>query len=147
VTCCAILAGDGPVREISPEEAHSYHGPGFVWLHVDSLDSPDLMALVGQDDIRDVAAAALMATETRPRCDRIDSGALINLRGPGEVPEDASDNLVSIRMWVRRGKVNSVTRYPLSAMRTVREQMQAGSIPATWSPPSPGKSAPSSIRI
>ena len=128
MSCCAILAGDGPVREITPEEAHVYHGPGFVWLHVDSLDSPDLKALVDQDDIPDVAANALMATETRPRCDRIDSGALINLRGPGEVPETATDNLVSIRMWVRKGKVNSVTRFPLSAMRMVRDQMQAGSI-------------------
>ena len=128
MSCCAILAGDGPVREISPEEAHIYKGPGFVWLHVDSLDSPDLKALVDQDDIPEVAASALMATETRPRCDRIDSGALINLRGPGDVPEESSDNLVSIRMWVRKGKVNSVTRYPLSAMKMVRDQMNAGSI-------------------
>src|SRR6185503_14447396 len=67
-------------------------------------------------------------TETRPRCDRIDGGALINLRGPGETPEDFDDPLVSIRMWARKGKVNSVTRYPLAATQKVREQMEAGAI-------------------
>lgn len=128
MTCCAILAGDGPVREVTPEEAHNYHGPGFVWLHVDSLDAVDLAALTQQDDVPDVVASALMATETRPRCDRVDGGALINLRGPGEVPEDAGDRLVSIRMWARKGKVNSVTRYPLFAMERVRAQMEAGAI-------------------
>lgn len=128
MSCCAILAGDGPVRRISPQEAHDYRGPGFVWLHVDGLDEADIDALTQQDDVPDVAASALVAAETRPRCDRIGDGALINLRGPGDAPEVDGDPLVSIRMWARRGKVNSVTRYPLSATQKVLAQMEAGAI-------------------
>ena len=104
MTCSAILVGDGPVRHITPEEALAYRGPGFVWTHVESAGADDLPAVVG-NDIPEVAANALVATETRPRCDRIEDGAIVNLRGPAAIETDNSDRLVSLRMWVRRGKV------------------------------------------
>ncbi|MGE5722004.1 MAG: zinc transporter ZntB [Sphingomonadales bacterium] len=126
--CSVILVGDGPARRITREEAVVYHGPGFVWLHVDSFEEADIDALIGQGDIPDVAASALVAMETRPRCDRIGVGALVNLRGLGEAPPDSNDRLVSIRMWVRAGRVNSVARYPLAATRVVTEQMLGGQI-------------------
>jgi len=126
--CIAILAGDGPVRVISAKEAHDYGGPGFVWLHADSFEEVDLAALLGEGDIPEVAGSALMAMETRPRCDRIGDGALVNLRGIGAVQPDSGDELVSLRMWVRQGKVNSVSRMPLLASAAVVEQMKAGRI-------------------
>jgi zinc transporter len=125
MSCDALLVGDGPVRHISAEEAAAYRGPGFVWIHVDSVDEPELSMLTGVD-IPEVAANALVATETRPRCERIEEGAIVNLRGPGAAGVDVSDRLVSIRMWVRRGKVNSLTRRPLAATATVIGQMKAG---------------------
>jgi zinc transporter len=128
LACTVILVGDGPVRKIRAEDAAQYRGPGFVWLHVDSFDEVDIELLTLGDDVPDVAASALVATETRPRCDRIGDGALVNLRGPGDVPSDSGDRLVSIRMWVRQGRVNSVTRRPLSAMPKVVGQTEAGGI-------------------
>jgi zinc transporter len=127
VSCDALLVGDGPPRHVSAEEAAAYHGPGFVWIHVDSVDEPELAMVAGRD-IPEVAANALVATETRPRCDRIEQGAILNLRGPGGAEVDTSDRLVSIRMWVRRGKVNSLTRRPLLASAAVLEQMKSGAI-------------------
>lgn len=128
MSCTVILAGDGPVRRMRPEDAAAYRGPGFVWLHVDSLDEADAAALTGQDDVPDIAAGALVATETRPRCDRIGEGAIVNLRGLAERPHEDSDELVSIRMWVRQGKVNSVSRQPLRATAQVIAQMESGRI-------------------
>jgi zinc transporter len=127
VSCTSLLVGDGSVRAVAPEEAAAYSGPGFVWIHVDGEDRPSLDMLVGRD-IPDVAANALVATETRPRCDRIEEGAIINLRGPGTPEVEISDRLVSIRMWVRAGKVNSLTRQPLLATAAVIRDMQAGRI-------------------
>jgi zinc transporter len=127
VSCAALLVGDGPVRPITAEEAANYAGPGFVWLHLDDA-SADELALLKTEGIPDVAANALVATETRPRCDRIEEGAIVNLRGPAAIALDDSDRLVSVRMWVRRGKVNSVTRRPLSATAAVSRQMEAGLI-------------------
>ena len=88
----------------SLEEAAAYRGPGFLWIHLEGRDEADLAFLKAQHDIPDVAAGALAATETRPRCDRIDDGAIVNLRGPGELDPDDSDRLVSIRFWVTRGQ-------------------------------------------
>ncbi|MEA3054205.1 MAG: zinc transporter, partial [Sphingomonadales bacterium] len=127
MSCSAILVGDGPVRPVTAEEAAAYRGPGFVWIHIDDADQGERLLLKGQD-IPDVAANALVATETRPRCDRIEEGAILNLRGPAAEELDDSDRLVSIRMWVRRGKVDSVTRRPLAATAEVTAQMEAGGI-------------------
>jgi zinc transporter len=127
MTCTAILVGDGPARPVTPAEAAAYRGPGFVWIHVDDVEIPDLSLLAGQD-LPEVAANALVATETRPRCERIDHGAIVNLRGPATAGTDISDRLVSIRMWVRRGKVDSLTRRPLAATATVLAAMHAGEI-------------------
>jgi zinc transporter len=126
--CSAILVGDGPVRDVGSEEAASYSGPGFVWLHTEGVDEADLQVLKGREGIPDVAANALVATETRPRCDRVEDGAIVNLRGLAGEEMDDSDRLVSIRMWVRQGKVHSVTRRNLAATAIVREQMEAGLI-------------------
>ena len=127
MSCAAILVGDGAVRTVTSEEAALYAGPGFIWVHIDAGTDEELGLLRG-NDIPDVAANALVATETRPRCDRIEEGAIVNLRGPAAEELDDSDRLVSIRMWVRRGKVNSVTRRPLAATAAVAAQMEAGRI-------------------
>ena len=127
MSCTTILVGDGAVRQLSADEALAYRGSGFIWTHVESDGADELPRLLGED-IPDVALNALVATETRPRCDKIDDGAIVNLRGPAAIETEDSDRLVSIRMWARKGKVDSVTRRPLAATAAVRAQMEAGRI-------------------
>ncbi|MGZ8311311.1 MAG: CorA family divalent cation transporter [Allosphingosinicella sp.] len=124
----ALLVGDGPVQELPLEPAAAYDGPGFVWLHLEGRDETDLAFLYRQKDIPEVAAHALVATETRPRCDRIGAGAIVNLRGPGEVDPEDSDRLVSIRFWVLGSKVFSLSRRRLRATAEVVELMKARAI-------------------
>ena len=123
----AILVGDGPCRRISAEEAIGYDGPGFIWSHVEGAEGLELPPVV-HADIPEVAASALVAAETRPRCERIGDGAIVNLRGPAATDTHDSDRLVSIRMWARKGKVHSVSRRPLAATAAVLEQMDAGKL-------------------
>ena len=123
----AFVAGDGAVRPLSAEEAAAFAGPGFVWTHLEGED--DLLAVHASDEtIPDVAANALVASETRPRCDAIDHGAILNLRGLGAGSPDQTDRLVSIRMWVRDNRVVSASRHPMNATATVRAKMEAGRI-------------------
>jgi zinc transporter len=124
----ALVAGDGPARRLSVEEAATYKGPGFLWLHLQGRDEQDLAFIKGQPDIPDVAAGALAATETRPRCDRIDEGAIVNLRGPGDCDPADSDRLVSIRFWVTGQKVTSLSRRPITALGEVIRKFEAGKI-------------------
>ena len=123
----AVLAGDGPVRDVPLDAAAAYAGPGFVWIHLENGDRAKLVK-AASEDIPEVAASALVATETRPRCDRIEEGALVNLRGPAAAELDDSDRLVSIRLWARQGKINSVSRRPLVATAEVAALMEAGRI-------------------
>ena len=124
----ALLINDGPVRRLSVDEAVDYRGSGFLWLHLERRDEQDLGFLKSQQDIPDIAAGALVATETRPRCDRIEEGAIVNLRGPGETDTADSDRLVSIRLWVRRNRVTSLSRRTLSATAPVVLMVEAGKI-------------------
>ena len=124
----ALLINDGPVRRLSVDEAVDYRGSGFLWLHLERRDEQDLGFLKSQQDIPDIAAGALVATETRPRCDRIEEGAIVNLRGPGETDTADSDRLVSIRLWVRRNRVTSLSRRTLSATAPVVRMVEAGRI-------------------
>ncbi|HEX8401055.1 MAG TPA: CorA family divalent cation transporter [Allosphingosinicella sp.] len=125
---CGLLIGDGPFRQLTVPEAEVYRGPGFLWLHLHGRDESDVSVLKRQDHIPDVAAHALLATETRPRCDRVDYGAIINLRGPGELDPDDSDRLVSIRLWVHQNRVTSVSRRRMNATKAVMAHARAGKI-------------------
>ena len=125
---CGLLVEDGNVRRLTIEEAEAYRGPGFLWLHLHGWDEEDFALLRRQDHIPDVAASALIATETRPRCDAIEDGAIVNLRGPGELDPSDSDRLVSIRLWVHQNRVTSVSRRTMSATQAVMAKMEAGEI-------------------
>jgi zinc transporter len=126
---CGLLIGDGPFRRLTVAEAETYEGPGFVWLHLHGRDEEDAACLKRQaTHVPDVAASALFATETRPRCDQIDSGAIVNLRGPGENDPNDSDRLVSIRLWVTSRRVTSVSRRRMTATAEVMRKMEAGLI-------------------
>lgn len=125
---CGWVSGDGPVRQLSVAEAEAYDGPGFLWLHLHGRDESDAGVLKRQVHMPGVAAGALFATETRPRCDRIEDGAIVNLRGPGDCDPEDSDRLVSIRLWVVKNRVISVSRRTMTATETVMEKMRAGLI-------------------
>lgn len=124
VSLRALLMDDGRVREVSAEEAANYHGEGFVWLHVEGVANGDRPHLPPY--VPDLAANALLASETRPRCDEIEDAALINLRGNALQAVRDSDRLVSIRVWVEGNRVTSVTRNPLTALARVEAAMRAG---------------------
>ena len=119
---------DGAARRLSVDEADAYQGPGFVWLHLEGRDPDDLARIKSHRDIPDVAASALVATATRPRCDPIEDGAIVNLRGVGDCDPDDSDCLVSIRLWVTRNKVISLSRRTMGATAAVIAKMEAGKI-------------------
>ena len=125
---CGILIGDGPFRRLTVEEAEAYRGPGFLWLHLHGWDEADFQLLKRQDHIPHIAATALVAIETRPRCDRIEFGAILNLRGPGENDPEDSDKLVSIRLWVHENRVTSVSRRRMTATADVMRAAEAGKI-------------------
>jgi len=112
------------VRELPALETVRGAGDGFLWEHVE-LTQEDSSLLEGRD-LPDVVLTALVASETRPRCEQIGGGAFINLRGPALDPSGSEDRLVSIRAWAQGNRVLSVSRRALSATRSVVSAMRSG---------------------
>lgn len=99
----------------------------LIWVHFDGREDETLHWLQEHGALPDTVAYALTAVETRPRCEQIGAGALVNLRGPADDPEDG-DPLVSIRLWLEKGRVLSVSYRRLADIELMRAQMEAGTI-------------------
>ncbi len=125
-TLHALVVQNGIVAEIPPQDVASYHGSGFVWLHLEGAGQASLADLPAY--VPPMAATALLASETRPRCDEVDQAALINLRGTASDTMQNNDGLVSIRVWVEGKRVTSVSRHRLAAFGTVEDAMRAGKL-------------------
>lgn len=99
----------------------------LIWIHLSTNDER-AKAWLGGAGLSPYVTEALTAVETRPRCDAVDPGAVINLRGLSSEELAASDPLASIRIYALHGRVFSVTRKHLNAVPNVRAQIEAGAI-------------------
>lgn len=109
-------------------DAEEIDGGTFQWRHIDGRDEAQRRWLEEASGLSPLVVQALTAIETRPRCEAIDQGALINLRGLGATPGDDPDPLVSIRLWAERGRVISVGYRTIAALDAVRAQMDKGAL-------------------
>jgi zinc transporter len=123
------LKDDGKGHAVDAAEACAYRETPakFVWIHLDGREQETLGWLQEHAGVPETVIYALTATETRPRCDAIDDGALINLRGPAEGETDG-DALVSIRAWVEHGRAITVTFRHLGGLDALKTQMEKGEI-------------------
>jgi len=124
----AFVMENGRVREIDALRAKDEPrgDASLLWIHLHGPDDECQTWLRLQDGIPDVVRTQLTAFETRPRCEPIEDGALVNLRGPGDAEVDSADPLVSVRMWVQQGRVVSVVRRRVSAVDTIRAGLMRG---------------------
>lgn len=100
----------------------------LVWIHLTTNDERAKVWLDGEAGLSPYVTEALTAAETRPRCDSVGEGAVINLRGLSSEALAASDPLASIRMYALGGCVFSVTRKALNALHPVRALVEGGKI-------------------
>lgn len=112
---------------ISLEAARTSIDHDLLWLHFDTPDGDMLRALL-TDHVPDTVVQALVAVETRPRCEPVDDGVLLNLRVPGIAGEDGGDVLVSLRLWALAKKVVTVSFRKSPVVDTALVAMRAGAL-------------------
>jgi zinc transporter len=101
---------------------------GLLWLHLDGQQEADRLWVDKESSLPTVALNALKATETRPRSDMVDGGALINMRGLAVNPNEGPDPLVSIRFWAAKGRVISMAYREPQALAPVIAKFASGGI-------------------
>lgn len=127
----AFAYHDGAVSVVQPadipREAETRDDGGFIWIHIqangDAAHLLDELTL----DLPPTIDTALTAVETRPRCEALDAGVLVNLRMPGDVASaQVGDPLVSLRLWAEKGLLVSVSLRPTPIMPGVERQFTEG---------------------
>lgn len=102
---------------------------GYRWVHLD-LSDPGIGPWT-QETLPDIAARALCQSETRPRCERLTDGLILNLRAvnlnPGSDPED----MVSLRLWVTKDAIVSARHRRVWALDDIRQAAESGMAPET----------------
>lgn len=125
----AFVDDGATVRSVTPDEAAAARGSArLAWIHLDVMEPATRPFLTERLGLSELVVSALTAVETRPRCEPIGEGALINLRGLSLTGEETEDELVSVRVWTERGLIVTVGRYPISALPRLVAAMKAGSI-------------------
>ncbi|MBL3572666.1 zinc transporter ZntB [Rhodovulum sulfidophilum] len=125
------IGPDGTTSPVAAPWPDATPGPGAAWrwLHF-ALTDPALVDWT-EAHLPVVAAAAIVQTETRPRCTSLEGGLVVNMRGvnlnPGAEPED----MVSLRLWVGPGLVVSVRRSKVFALDDLRRAAESGTAPAS----------------
>lgn len=121
------LDGQGGASAISWDKAavcYQRHLPH--WLHLDRhrQDAQDWVR--HHSGLPTLAVKALLAEETRPRCQGIGHGLLLIVRGVNLNPGADPDDMVSLRLWIEGDRLISVRRRRLLAVEDSRAALQDG---------------------
>ncbi|GAB3439835.1 zinc transporter ZntB [Insolitispirillum peregrinum] len=123
------LDWDGVSRWTPPAEAHG--AQTGQWVHLDRKQQDVRRWLKGKRSeggagVPPLAARALLAEATRPRCQVYGHGVLIVLRGVNLNPGSAPEDMISVRMWVEPGRVISVRQRRLRALNDLSQALTDG---------------------
>ncbi len=120
--CAFEVSPDGAARPVD-DKALARNG-GYVWYHYD-LSTGDIGARLA-DRVPETALSALTQAETRPRCDRLGDGIILNLRGVNLNPGADPDDMVSLRLWITSDRIVSARMRKIWAVDQMREAMVGG---------------------
>jgi zinc transporter len=116
-----ILDWNG-IRHWLPEQ-------GALWVHLDFTNTEAQHWLMRESALDEIVAEALIADETRPRCDFIADGALVSLRGVNNNPGADPEDMVSLRIFADGQRVISTRRRKLLTIKDIAEALESGQGP------------------
>ena len=100
---------------------------GYRWLHLDIQDAATEVWV--NENLPQIAALSLLQKETRPRCQPHADGLILNLRAVNMNPQSASEDMVSLRMWVTKDLIVSARVRRVFAINDIAEAAENGVAP------------------
>lgn len=102
-----------------------------LWLHLDRTRERAVAWLRDGSGLDPDAAAVLVAETTRPGFWHIGDGLAVILRGVDLNEGAEPDELISIRLWIERGRLISIRSKRFQTVATLRERATEGAAPPT----------------
>jgi zinc transporter len=125
-----LLDGNGGARDVGAEEIAQWQpAQGLLWLHFDYSKASTLQWLQEHSGLDDIAIAALVAEDTRPRATSHAGGLLMALRGVNMNPEADPEDMVSIRLCVDQHRIISSRKRRLLSVDDIVESFAEGEGP------------------
>jgi zinc transporter len=128
---CAFDVVDGDPRALNDPwpDVTPADGASYRWMHFD-LAEPQ-MRCWADTHLPPIAAEALLQSETRPRCDPLGDGLILNLRGVNMNPGASPEDMVSLRLWVTGQCIVTARVRKVWAADDLRLNAESGQIPAS----------------
>lgn len=123
----AYQVADGKAKRVDIKTALDTPGD-LVWVHLTSNNEQAQAWLRDVAQVPDYVVDALTTSESRPRCEALGEGAILNLRGRSNEAMTTSDPLASLRIWAMAGRVISVTRRTVTAVDDVVAKIEGGTV-------------------
>ncbi|MBY5921711.1 zinc transporter ZntB [Ferrimonas balearica] len=125
-----LLDGRGGARALSWPEVEAWQpAQGVLWIHLDFSVPEARNWILEQGGLPPLAAAALVAEDTRPRCTPMEEGIVLSLRGINPNPESDPEDMVSLRLYLSEYRLVSARRRPLETTANIIRQLEKGSGP------------------
>lgn len=106
-----LLDGKGGGTPMDWEQITRWQpGDGLMWVHLDYTRAESREWLERNSGLEAIAAEALLAEETRPRCTLIGGRLLLILRGVNHNPGSDPEDMVSIRIWTDGNRIISTRK-------------------------------------
>ncbi|MBN67557.1 MAG: zinc transporter ZntB [Rickettsiales bacterium] len=123
-----ILDNQGSADESDPLAViDALRDDRLAWVHMNA-DHEDTAAWL-RDNIsylNPLIINALLAEETRPRCEAFDDGLLLILRGVNLNEGAEPDDMVSLRLWVDENRIISLCKRNLRAVEMLKADLMEG---------------------
>lgn len=125
------LDGDHPRRTPPNAIDAGISDTGSRWVHLDRTHSRTRDWLDTRAGLDADAIEMLMAHSTRPRSEASGQALLMTLRGVNLNQGADAEDMISIRMYLDRGRLITIEREPLQSVSAVADQLDRGVGPRT----------------
>jgi len=125
-----MFDGKGGARAVDWAEVRAWTPEaGVLWVHLDRTKPDADRYLRHEAGLDHVVVDALLAPDTRPRMVPQGPGLIVSLRGvnfnPGADPED----MISVRLWIQKGRIITSRARRSMATQDVQERLARGAGP------------------
>lgn len=101
----------------------------LVWAHFDHENPTTRIWLEEHSGLDPIVRDVLQAEDPRPRCEPHRDGLILVLRGINPNPEEESEDMVSLRLWLTPDRIISTRHRRLLAATDLKDAIKSGKGP------------------